>query len=36
VTEHVSDCLVRLPFYNNLTHSQQDEIIEVMRQLPAY
>jgi dTDP-4-amino-4,6-dideoxygalactose transaminase len=36
VTEHVSDCLVRLPFYNNLTHSQQDEIIEVMHQLPAY
>jgi dTDP-4-amino-4,6-dideoxygalactose transaminase len=36
VTEHVSDRLVRLPFYNSLTHSQQDEIIAVMHQLPAY
>jgi dTDP-4-amino-4,6-dideoxygalactose transaminase len=35
VTEHVSDCLVRLPFFNALTRSQQDEIIDVMHQLPS-
>jgi dTDP-4-amino-4,6-dideoxygalactose transaminase len=35
VTERVSDCLVRLPFFSALTLSQQDEIMEVMHRLPA-
>jgi dTDP-4-amino-4,6-dideoxygalactose transaminase len=34
VTEHVSDCLVRLPFYGALTVSQQDEILEAMHRFP--
>ncbi len=28
VTEHVSDCLVRLPFFNDLTERDQDRVIE--------
>lgn len=35
VTERLSDCLVRLPFYSELTESQQDEILEAMHLLPT-
>jgi dTDP-4-amino-4,6-dideoxygalactose transaminase len=35
VTERLSDCLVRLPFYSELTESQQDEILEAMHRLPT-
>jgi dTDP-4-amino-4,6-dideoxygalactose transaminase len=27
VTERVSDCLVRLPFYNTLSEQDQDDVI---------
>jgi len=30
VTERVSDCLVRLPFYNDLTDDEQNEVIEAV------
>jgi dTDP-4-amino-4,6-dideoxygalactose transaminase len=30
VTERVSDCLLRLPFYNDLTEVEQDEVIEAV------
>ncbi len=30
VTERVSDCLVRLPFYNDLTADEQNEVIEAV------
>jgi dTDP-4-amino-4,6-dideoxygalactose transaminase len=26
----VSDCLLRLPFYNNLTAAEQDRVIEAI------
>ncbi len=35
VTESVSDRVVRLPFYNELTQSQQAQILESMNELPA-
>ena len=28
VTERVSDCLIRLPFYNNLTEIEQSQVVE--------
>jgi dTDP-4-amino-4,6-dideoxygalactose transaminase len=31
VTESVSDCLVRLPFYNNLTQADQDRVIQAIQ-----
>jgi dTDP-4-amino-4,6-dideoxygalactose transaminase len=31
VTERISDCLVRLPFYNDLTESEQAEVIDAVR-----
>lgn len=31
VCENISDCLVRLPFYNNLSSSEQDFIIEAIQ-----
>ena len=31
VTERVSDCLLRLPFYNDLTAGEQDVVIEAIR-----
>jgi dTDP-4-amino-4,6-dideoxygalactose transaminase len=31
VTEAVSDRLIRLPFYNDLTEAQQDEVIDGVR-----
>jgi dTDP-4-amino-4,6-dideoxygalactose transaminase len=33
VTEKVSDCLVRLPFYNNLTQEDQDRVIGAIREV---
>ena len=32
VTERVGDCLLRLPFYNDLTESEQSEVIDLVRQ----
>jgi dTDP-4-amino-4,6-dideoxygalactose transaminase len=32
VTERVSDCLIRLPFYNNLTESDQGQVVEAIRE----
>lgn len=32
VTERVSDCLVRLPFYNDLSESDQAEIVSAIRE----
>jgi dTDP-4-amino-4,6-dideoxygalactose transaminase len=32
VTERVSDCLLRLPFYNNLTESDQSQIVEAIQE----
>jgi dTDP-4-amino-4,6-dideoxygalactose transaminase len=32
VTERVSDCLLRLPFYNDLSASEQAEVVDVVRQ----
>lgn len=34
VTEKVSDQLVRLPFYNSLSESQQDRVIDAIKELP--
>jgi len=31
VTERISDCLLRLPFYNDLTAGEQDEVMEAIR-----
>jgi dTDP-4-amino-4,6-dideoxygalactose transaminase len=30
VTERVSDCLVRLPFYNKLTEMDQSQVVEAI------
>jgi len=30
VTERVSDCLVRLPFYNDLTEADQERIVSAI------
>jgi dTDP-4-amino-4,6-dideoxygalactose transaminase len=32
VTERVSDGLARLPFYNNLTETDQDIVIEAIQE----
>jgi dTDP-4-amino-4,6-dideoxygalactose transaminase len=32
VTERISDCLLRLPFYNSLTDSDQAQIVEAVRE----
>jgi dTDP-4-amino-4,6-dideoxygalactose transaminase len=32
VTERISDCLVRLPFYNDLSEGEQSEVIEAARE----
>ena len=32
VTERVSDCLLRLPFYNDLSESDQAEVVDIIRQ----
>ena len=34
VTECVSDCLVRLPFYNDFTEAEQDEVIDAICSFP--
>jgi dTDP-4-amino-4,6-dideoxygalactose transaminase len=31
VTEKLSDCLVRLPFFNDITRAQLDEVVETVR-----
>jgi dTDP-4-amino-4,6-dideoxygalactose transaminase len=31
VTERVSDCLIRLPFYNNLTEIEQSQVVEAIQ-----
>ncbi len=33
VTEEASDCLVRLPFYNDLSQEDQDQVIEAIQQV---
>ena len=35
VTEDISDRLIRLPFYNTLTQTDQDTVIDVVGQFPA-
>ena len=35
VTEEVSDRLVRLPFYNRLSESEQDLVLETVRGFDA-
>jgi dTDP-4-amino-4,6-dideoxygalactose transaminase len=34
VTERVSDCLVRLPFYNDLSEPDQEEVVSTIRSFP--
>ena len=34
VTERVSDCLLRLPFYNGLTAEEQHEVISAVKEAP--
>jgi dTDP-4-amino-4,6-dideoxygalactose transaminase len=34
VTESVSDRLLRLPFYNDLAESEQNEVIEAVKSFP--
>lgn len=34
VTEDISDRLVRLPFYNDLTREDQDKVIEATQEVP--
>jgi dTDP-4-amino-4,6-dideoxygalactose transaminase len=34
VTEQVSDRLVRLPFYNDLTEEEQERVIAAVRKFP--
>ncbi len=36
VTEWASDRLVRLPFYNDITETQQDEVIEAVTRFEAF
>jgi len=31
VTEHVSDCLLRLPFYNDLTEEDQSKVVTAIK-----
>jgi dTDP-4-amino-4,6-dideoxygalactose transaminase len=31
VTERVSNCLLRLPFYNDLSESEQAEVVDIIR-----
>jgi dTDP-4-amino-4,6-dideoxygalactose transaminase len=35
VTENTSEQLVRLPFYNSLSESQQDRVIDAVKELPV-
>jgi dTDP-4-amino-4,6-dideoxygalactose transaminase len=34
VTEHVSDRLVRLPFHNSLTSTEQEQVIDLLQEFP--
>jgi dTDP-4-amino-4,6-dideoxygalactose transaminase len=34
VTERVSDCLLRLPFYNDLSETQQDDVVQAILDFP--
>lgn len=34
VTEQVSDCLVRLPFYNDLTEADLDRVVSAIKEFP--
>ena len=34
VTERVSDQLIRLPFYNGLTNSEQEQVIDLIQEFP--
>ncbi len=34
VTERVSDCLLRLPFYNGLAAEEQNEVISAVKEAP--
>jgi len=36
VSESVSDRLIRLPFYNDLTDAEQDEVVEVIRRFDRW
>jgi dTDP-4-amino-4,6-dideoxygalactose transaminase len=36
VTVHASSCLLRLPFYNDLTESQQSEVLEALHEFDAW
>jgi len=35
VAAEMSDCLLRLPFYNSLTQAQQDQVIEAVLEFPG-
>jgi dTDP-4-amino-4,6-dideoxygalactose transaminase len=35
VTERVSDCLLRLPFYNSLTEAEQEEVVTALKAWPG-
>jgi dTDP-4-amino-4,6-dideoxygalactose transaminase len=35
ITERVSDCLVRLPFYNGLTEDEQARVVDAVREFDA-
>jgi dTDP-4-amino-4,6-dideoxygalactose transaminase len=35
VTERVSDCLLRLPFYNSLTEAEQEEVVAALKAWPG-
>ena len=34
VTEHISERLIRLPFYNNLDRESQERVIRAIREFP--
>jgi dTDP-4-amino-4,6-dideoxygalactose transaminase len=34
VAERVSDQLIRLPFHNSLTSSEQEQVIELLQEFP--
>jgi dTDP-4-amino-4,6-dideoxygalactose transaminase len=36
VTEDISDRLLRLPFYNDLSDMDQSEVISAIRECPAF
>ena len=36
VTERTSECLLRLPFYNDLTESEQAEVVAAIQQFDSW